>query len=40
MTFYEWIQTCLQHAAEQTKPNSAPIIESILKEIEKWKAKD
>lgn len=37
MTFYEWIKKCLQHAAEQTEPDSTPIIERVLKEIEKWK---
>lgn len=40
MTFYEWIQVCLQHAAKQTEPKSAPIIKSVLKEIEEWRAKD
>ena len=39
MTFYEWIKQCLQHAAEEGKTDSAPIIEKVLKEIEKWNKK-
>ena len=40
MTFYEWIKHCLQQSAKQTEPESTPIIEKVLKEIEKWNKKN
>lgn len=39
MTFYEWIKQCLQQEAEENKTDSTPIIEKVLKEIEKWNKK-
>ncbi len=40
MTFYEWIKHCLQRFAEQTEPDSTPMIDKVLKEIEKWNRKN
>lgn len=40
MTFYEWIKHCLQHAAEENNTDCTPIIEKVLKEIEKWNKKN
>lgn len=40
MTFYEWIKHCLAQAAEQSKTDSNPVIEKVMKEIEKWNKKD
>ena len=36
MTFYEWIKHCLQQAEKEAKTDSTPMIERVLKEIEKW----
>lgn len=40
MTFYEWIKHCLQQSALRTEPDSTPMIEKVLKEIEKWNRKN
>lgn len=37
MTFYEFIRHCLEKEAVRTEPDKRPMIQKVLKEIEKWK---
>ncbi len=39
MTFYQFIRQCLIKEAIRTEPDSKKIIQTVLKEIMKWKKK-
>lgn len=39
MTFYQFIQYCLEKEAVRTEPDKKPTIQKVLKEIAKWKKK-
>ena len=37
MTFFEFIQLCLEMEAARTEPDSTLTVRKVLEEIEKWK---
>ena len=37
MTLYEFVKHCLEKEAVRTEPDVQPMLQKVLKEIEKWK---
>ena len=40
MTFFEFIKQCLEKEAVRTEPDSRPVVQKILEEIDKWTKKN